>query len=216
MDHDGAAFAWGGGAGRARARGSDAASCVDRADQPWPSGRAPRHLPSRRAATSFMRWQARRSVLNPLDSSPPRGASDGERSPGGYCGTDVKHSRSPTVWPESILSSGSSLVGVRRDPTARNWYRAYNSDIVGAHLKTATRRDRERARARRGDQRVGVQRHPRGLSRAKSPMNTISGPGRPPAGFARLTDPAQRGTSAGAARGTGPRKRRGSRLDKRL
>jgi hypothetical protein len=29
-----------------------------------PTGRAPRHLPFRRAALSFMRWQARRGVLN--------------------------------------------------------------------------------------------------------------------------------------------------------
>jgi hypothetical protein len=36
-----------------------------------PTGRAPRHLPFRRAALSFMRWQARRGVLEPLAASPP-------------------------------------------------------------------------------------------------------------------------------------------------
>src|ERR1700704_255712 len=36
-----------------------------------PTGRAPRHLPFRRAALSFMGWQARRGVLDPLDASPP-------------------------------------------------------------------------------------------------------------------------------------------------
>ena len=36
-----------------------------------PTGRAPRHLPFRRAALSFMRWQAHRGVLDPLDASPP-------------------------------------------------------------------------------------------------------------------------------------------------
>jgi hypothetical protein len=36
-----------------------------------PTGHSPRHLPFRRAALSFMRWQARRGVLNPLDASPP-------------------------------------------------------------------------------------------------------------------------------------------------
>src|SRR4051812_48035605 len=36
-----------------------------------PTGRAPRHLPFRRAPLSFMRWQAKRGVLNPLDASPP-------------------------------------------------------------------------------------------------------------------------------------------------
>src|SRR5207342_1464739 len=36
-----------------------------------PTGRAPRHLPFRRAALSFMRWQVRRGLLNPPDTSPP-------------------------------------------------------------------------------------------------------------------------------------------------
>src|SRR5215470_14027470 len=36
-----------------------------------PTGHAPRHLPFRRAALSFMRWQADRGLLNPLDASPP-------------------------------------------------------------------------------------------------------------------------------------------------
>src|SRR4029450_4594831 len=36
-----------------------------------PTGRAPRHLPFRRAALSFMRWLARRGVLNPHDASRP-------------------------------------------------------------------------------------------------------------------------------------------------
>ena len=35
-----------------------------------PTGRAPRHLPFRRAALSFMRWQAQRGLLNPLDATP--------------------------------------------------------------------------------------------------------------------------------------------------
>src|SRR5688572_31922378 len=36
-----------------------------------PTGRAPRHLPYKRAALSFMHWQVRRGLLNPLDGSPP-------------------------------------------------------------------------------------------------------------------------------------------------
>src|ERR1700741_4733405 len=36
-----------------------------------PTGRAPRHLPFRRAALSFMRWQGRRGFVNPPDASPP-------------------------------------------------------------------------------------------------------------------------------------------------
>src|SRR5436305_14501599 len=36
-----------------------------------PTGRARRHLPFRRAALSFVRWQAQRGLLNPLGVSPP-------------------------------------------------------------------------------------------------------------------------------------------------
>jgi hypothetical protein len=35
------------------------------------TGRAPRHLPFRRAALSFMRWQAQRGVLSPLEVAVP-------------------------------------------------------------------------------------------------------------------------------------------------
>src|SRR4051812_50117587 len=55
-----------------------------------PTGRAPRHLPFRRAALSFMRWQAGRGVLNSLDASPP-GSGGGRAGNGrllrGGCGT---------------------------------------------------------------------------------------------------------------------------------
>ena len=36
-----------------------------------PTGHAPHHLPFRRAAISFMGWEARRGVLNALDADPP-------------------------------------------------------------------------------------------------------------------------------------------------
>ena len=36
-----------------------------------PTGQAPRHLPFRRAAMSFMRWQAERGVLHPTAAAPP-------------------------------------------------------------------------------------------------------------------------------------------------
>jgi hypothetical protein len=99
-----------------------------------PTGRAPRHLPFRRAALSFMRWQARRGVLNPLDASPPgsvwwravneRLLRDGCESvalAGGLGGESS--SRAVRLWLEFIAR-----------PTARNWYRAHNASIVGAYL----------------------------------------------------------------------------------
>jgi hypothetical protein len=100
-----------------------------------PTGRAPRHLPFRRAALSFMRWQARRGVLNPLDASPPgsvwwravneRLLRDGCETVallGGLAGEPS--SQAVRLWLE---------FGAR--PTGRNWYRAHNASIVGAYLE---------------------------------------------------------------------------------
>jgi len=100
-----------------------------------PTGHAPRHLPFRRAALSFMRWQERRGVLNPLDAQVPgstwwrqvneRLLRDGCESvalAGGLAGEPS----SPAVrlWLAFIET-----------PTARNWYRAHNASIVGAYLE---------------------------------------------------------------------------------
>src|SRR5256714_3409369 len=100
-----------------------------------PTGRAPRHLPFRRAALSFMRWQAQRGVLNPLDGSPPgspwwrkineRLLRDGCESvalAGGFAGEPS--SRAVRLWLAFIAT-----------PTARNWYRAHNASIVSAYLE---------------------------------------------------------------------------------
>jgi hypothetical protein len=99
-----------------------------------PSGRAPRHLPFRRAAVSFMRWQAERGVLRRLDARPPgspwwravneRLLLDGcealARS-GGLRGP----ASSPTIalWMAFIAA-----------PSGRHWYRAHNASIVSAYL----------------------------------------------------------------------------------
>ena len=100
-----------------------------------PAGRAPRHLPFRRAALSFMRWQARRGVLNPLDALPPgsvwwravneRLLRDGCETVallGGLAGEPS--SQAVRAWLEF---SGR--------PTGRNWYRAHNSSVVAGYLE---------------------------------------------------------------------------------
>ena len=100
-----------------------------------PTGSAPRHLPFRRAALSFMRWQAQRGLLNPLDGSPPgsvwwratneRLLRDGCESvalAGGLAGE-------PSSQPVRLW-----LAFIAR-PTARNWYRAHNASIVSAYLE---------------------------------------------------------------------------------
>ena len=100
-----------------------------------PTGHAPRHLPFRRAALSFMRWQARRGVLHPLDASPPgsvwwravneRLLRDGCETVallGGLAGDPS--SQAVRLWLE---------FGAR--PTGRNWYRAHNASILAAYLE---------------------------------------------------------------------------------
>ena len=100
-----------------------------------PLGRAPRHLPFRRAAMSFMRWQAERGVLRPLDGDPPgsrwwravndRLLVDGCEAMARSGGLGGEPS-SPTIgpWLSFIIT-----------PTARNWYRAHNTTIVSAYLE---------------------------------------------------------------------------------
>ncbi|HZD62229.1 MAG TPA: hypothetical protein VE200_05475, partial [Xanthobacteraceae bacterium] len=100
-----------------------------------PTGSAPRHLPFRRAALSFMRWQAQRGVLNSLSASPPgsawwRGVNecllrDGCETVallGGHAGKPS--SQAVLLWLEFSAR-----------PTGRNWYRAHNASIVGAYLE---------------------------------------------------------------------------------
>lgn len=99
-----------------------------------PTGDAPRHLPFRRAAMSFMRWEAKRGVLNPLDADPPgsrwwralnerllRDGCEAVARAGGRGGP----ASSPTIglWDGFVAK-----------PTARTWYRAHNASIVAAYL----------------------------------------------------------------------------------
>ena len=99
-----------------------------------PTGRAPQHLPFRRAALSFMRWQARRGVLNPVAASPAgsvwwravnerllRDGCEAVALVGGLAGEPS--SQPVRLWLEFVAK-----------PTGRNWYRAHNASIVDAYL----------------------------------------------------------------------------------
>ena len=89
-----------------------------------PIGWAPQHLPFRRAALSFMRWQVKRGVLAPLNATPPgspwwravneRLLRDGCEAVSASAGVGGPAS-SPTIemWMTFIS-----------DPTPGNWYRA--------------------------------------------------------------------------------------------
>jgi hypothetical protein len=98
-------------------------------------GRAPQHLPFRRAAMSFMGWQAERGVLRPLEGDPP-----------GSAWWRAVNDRLLLDGCEAMARSGG-LVGERSSatielwmsfiavPTARSWYRAHNASIVSAYLE---------------------------------------------------------------------------------
>jgi hypothetical protein len=100
-----------------------------------PTDRTPRHLPFRRAALSFMRWQVDRGVLNPLDTSPPGSVwwrAVNERLLRDGCesvaladgGAGPPSSAAVQLWLQFIAK-----------PTGRNWYRAHNASIVAAYLE---------------------------------------------------------------------------------
>jgi len=101
-----------------------------------PTGRAPRHLPFRRAALSFMRWQARRGVLAPLDASPPGSVwwrAVNERLLRDGCET-VALLGGPAGEPSSPAVRLWLEFAAR--PTGRNWYRAHDASIVDGYLDT--------------------------------------------------------------------------------
>jgi hypothetical protein len=99
-----------------------------------PFGDAPRHLPYRRAAMSFMQWQLRRGVLAPLSSDRPgspwwravnerliRDGCEAVALSGGAVG--LPSSQPVAYW-----------VSFADDPTARSWYRAHNASVVAGYL----------------------------------------------------------------------------------
>ncbi len=99
-----------------------------------PTGRAPRHLPFRRAALSFMRWQAQRGLLDPLEGTPPgsvwwrtineRLLRDGCEALALVGGLDGEpSSQAVRQWLEFIAT-----------PTPPCWYRAHNASIVAGYL----------------------------------------------------------------------------------
>jgi hypothetical protein len=100
-----------------------------------PTGRAPRHLPFRRAARSFMRWQAQRGLLNALEASPPGSVwwrAVNERLLRDGCEAVAlvgdrpgePSSRAVRLWLEFVAR-----------PTGSNWYRAHNASVVGGYLE---------------------------------------------------------------------------------
>jgi hypothetical protein len=100
-----------------------------------PTGSAPHHLPFRRAALSFMHWQAKRGVLNPLNGSPPGSPWWRQMN---ECllqdGCEAVALAGGLTGPPSSPALGLWL-GFVATPTARNWYRAHNASIVRGYLE---------------------------------------------------------------------------------
>ncbi|MFG1925245.1 hypothetical protein [Cryptosporangium sp. NPDC048952] len=100
-----------------------------------PTGVAPRHLPYRRAARSFMHWQIRRGLLEP----------DGAVRPGSPWFRAVNEGLLRDGCETIALLSGragqpsSPAVEYWLDfadrPTAVAWYRAHNASVVGGYLR---------------------------------------------------------------------------------
>ena len=100
-----------------------------------PYGRAPRHLPYRRAAMSFMRWQLRRGVLQPAFSDRPGSPwwrAVNERVLRDGCEAVALSGDLPGVPSSRTVDSWMSFADY---PTARAWYRAHNGSVVAAYLE---------------------------------------------------------------------------------
>ena len=99
-----------------------------------PSDVRSRHLPFRRAALSFMRWQLDRGVLNPLSAPVP--GSPWWRAVNERLLRDTCEAVGRSGGLEGEPSSATIALGTAfiEHPTARNWYRAHNASVVAAFL----------------------------------------------------------------------------------
>ncbi len=100
-----------------------------------PFGTAPRHLPYRRAAMSFMRWQLRRGVLEPAHAERPGSPwwrAVNERLLRDGCEAVALSGGRPGPASSRTVDHWLSFV---EHPTARTWYRAHNASVVAAYLE---------------------------------------------------------------------------------
>jgi hypothetical protein len=108
-----------------------------------PTGRAPRHLPYRRAALSFMRWQVRRGLLNPLDGSPPGSVwwrAVNERLLRDGCEAVALVGDRPGEPSSPAVRMWLSFIAA---PAPDRWYSAHNASIVAGYLANRDLADAE-------------------------------------------------------------------------
>jgi deazaflavin-dependent oxidoreductase (nitroreductase family) len=100
-----------------------------------PFGEAPRHLPYRRAAMSFMRWQLQREVLQPPSAARPGSPwwrAVNERILRDGCEAVALSGNLPGPVSNPTVDLWMSFVD---DPTAQAWYRAHNGSVVAGYLE---------------------------------------------------------------------------------
>ena len=113
-----------------------------------PSGRAPHHLPFRRAAMAFMRRQLARGVLAPLHATPagsPWRRAANERLLRDGCEVVARSGGRGGAPSSSAIQHWISFVADPRGPT---WYRAHNASIVSAYLENRDLAEKENSAER--------------------------------------------------------------------
>jgi hypothetical protein len=102
-----------------------------------------RYEPFRRAAMSFMRWQAERGVLRPVDGETPGSRwwrAVNERLLLDGCEAMARARGLPGAPSSPAVGLWTSFTAT---PTARTWYRAHNVTIVSAYLEHRELAERE-------------------------------------------------------------------------
>jgi hypothetical protein len=113
-----------------------------------PTGHAPHHLPFRRAAMAFMRWELARNVLAPLHGTragSPWWRAVNDRLLRDGCEAVARSGGRGGAPSSAAISVWMSFVA---DPRAQTWYRAHNATIAAAYLENRGLAEQENAAAR--------------------------------------------------------------------
>lgn len=113
-----------------------------------PLGRAPQHLPFRRAAMAFMRWTVGRGVLAPLHTTPAGSQwwrATNERLLRDGCEAVARSGGRGGALSSPVIQLWMSFIA---DPRRRTWYRAHNATIVAAYLENRELAEQENAAER--------------------------------------------------------------------
>ena len=113
-----------------------------------PTGEAPNHLPFRRAAMAFMRWELARNVLAPLHATPPGSPwwrAVNERLLRDGCEAVARSGGRGGAPSSPAIPLWMSFVA---DPRGGTWYRAHNATIVAAYLENRGLAEQENAAER--------------------------------------------------------------------